>query len=713
MEQLQYVIEDSTIAELLGVQNFTNNESAVLELVKNAYDAKSTTVVLEFKENTLVITDTGDGMSAEDIRQHWMHVGKSSKEYEVIDKNGHTRVLAGAKGIGRFALARLGRRAEIRSQKKNCSAILWTTDWNSSILSTAEESGVTGTQITIFDLREKWTKKKIENLKVFLSKTYNATEMEISIIHPELTCVVARYFQSPKLGLDYLSKISIRYDSSRQTLFTTITSDEFSEEAKEYCKDIDIAYFEAKNNMVDELKSSDKWDVSNPELKEYLTRLGDFSGELYFSIKPTKIDAEKFLYKRSSFPDCLPGGVILYRNAFSITAYEGKKDWLGFGKRSRKSPAAASHPTGSWRVRENQIAGKVEIDKKRNNVLQDLSNRQGLDENIFYELFVEIILTGITEFERYRQEIIRKIDVKNTKQQEKQTPVSDKVVANPKAIPTLSADEATQLALEIKSYRKENTDAKREKESVENRYKYDVRILNVLATLGLKAASMAHEMENDRNTIADNTDSIIAALKEYGLWEELSSPKMTEKAYKDVPYLLDSNKKVNAKILAFMNVLLSKIEKRQFDPKWQSVLDALNKIKANWEDDYSWLTICITNQDDICFSVSEDVLQVIFDNLILNSVQQNDNKNHLTVTITIAEVDQGLLFSYKDDGKGLDKRYRDNPRKILEVHETTRKNGHGLGMWIVNNTIVMSGGHIEDIFGHDGFEMQFTIGGAE
>ena len=35
--------------------------------------------------------------------------------------------------------------------------------------------------------------------------------------------------------------------------------------------------------------------------------------------------------------------------------------------------------------------------------------------------------------------------------------------------------------------------------------------------------------------------------------------------------------------------------------------------------------------------------------------------------------------------------------KILEVHETTRKNGHGLGMWIVNNTITMSGGKIESI----------------
>ena len=39
MEHLQYVIEDSTIAYLLGVNNFTNDESAILELVKNSYDA--------------------------------------------------------------------------------------------------------------------------------------------------------------------------------------------------------------------------------------------------------------------------------------------------------------------------------------------------------------------------------------------------------------------------------------------------------------------------------------------------------------------------------------------------------------------------------------------------------------------------------------------------------------------------------------------------
>lgn len=712
MEQLKYVIEDSTIAELLGVQNFTNDESAILELVKNAYDAKALSVFLEFTKKTLTITDTGEGMSAEDVRQHWMHVGKSPKEYEVVDENGDKRILAGAKGVGRFALARLGRKVEVHTKKDAHPGVIWETDWNSSTIREDPTITTQGTKIVISDLREKWTEKKVANLKTFLSKTYNATEMSITISHPDVLFTVERYFSNPVLGTDYLSRINIYYDCEKQVLTTKVVSDEFSEEAKKYCPDVDISKFAAISCMVDELKILSNWELSEEELQSHLRELGDFSGEFYFSIKPTTQDVEKFLYKHSSLPDGLPGGVVLYRNAFSISAYEGNKDWLGLGKRSRKSPAAASHPTGAWRVRENQVAGKIEIDKKRNAVLQDLSNRQGLDENIYYELFVQIILTGIEAFEQYRQGIIRRISVKNDKPAEKPTPISDKILSNPKTLPHLSTDEAKQLALEIKTYRRQNTQAKKDKEDVENRYKYDVRILNVLSTIGLKAASIAHELENNRNSIGENIDNIIEALKEYGVWEEISTPERTEKAYKNIPYLLESNRAVSSKIITFMNVMLSEIEKQQFEPSWQSVIEVLKKIKATWEDDYAWLTVDIVNQDDVCFYFSEDVLRVIFDNLILNSVQQNQNRKHVTASISVKETDSGLSFVYSDDGKGLDPKYLDKPERILVVHETTRKKGHGLGMWIVNNTIVMSGGRIERIAGRNGFSIEFTLGGT-
>lgn len=224
-----------------------------------------------------------------------------------------------------------------------------------------------------------------------------------------------------------------------------------------------------------------------------------------------------------------------------------KKDWLGLGKRSRKSPAAASHPTGAWRVRENQMAGYVLIDKRENSVLQDMANRQGLDENIYYQLFVEIILIGIKEFERYRQNIIRKINVKNQSGKQNATPVSDRVISKPSSVSEFTKDEAKQLAAELKGYKKEGKQYKKDKEAVEARYKYDVRILNVLATTGLKASSIAHEMKNDRNAIFDSYNNIVEALKEYGMWEELNSAENTRKSYKNVPYLLKNNDDVGKK----------------------------------------------------------------------------------------------------------------------------------------------------------------------
>lgn len=714
LEQLKYIIEDSTIAQLLGVQNFTNDEAAILELVKNSYDAIATKVILEFDENQLVITDNGSGMNADDIKQHWMHIGKSIKDYEILDKNRKKRILAGSKGVGRFALSRLGERIELYSKKDNFSCVLWTTDWNSSTLSVCEALTENGTKIIIDGLREKWSNKRIENLVDFLSKTYNDDSMVIDVIYSGITLSVERHIPTPILGRNCLSSIKLEYDSMHCILKTLVKSDEFLDDAQKYCPNLEIKSSCMKTNIIEEFKSNKEFDLSIEELNVILQGIGNFSAEMLFNINSTSIEMERFLYKYSKMPESLNGGIVLYRNAFSISSFEGKRDWLGLGKRSRKSPAAASHPTGAWRVRENQLVGKIEIDKNENSVLMDLANRQGLDENISYQLFVEIVLTGIKEFERYRQAIIRSIDVKNAVEKPvKPTPISDKVVTNPTSVVQLNSTEARQLVNEIKLYRKENYENRRDKANVEERYKYDVRILNVLATTGLKASSIAHEMKNDRNSIADNCDNIIQALKDYSIWEELNSPEKTSKAYKNVPHLIELNKSVSSKILSFMDAMLSELEKKQFDPKLLIVSDLLAKIKNSWEMDYAWISIISECDKEYKFFVAEDILRVVFDNLILNSIQQNESKDHLDIKITIKELNDLIHVVYSDDGKGLDKKYDSNPRRILEVHETTRKNGHGLGMWIVNNTTVMSGGEIIKIDGHNGFQIEFTIGGKQ
>ena len=413
MEELKYVIEDSTIAELLGVQNFTNAESAILELVKNAYDAEVLNLTIKFNENQLIIEDDGIGMNAEDIKKYWMHIGKSQKKYNIIDKNNKNRVLAGSKGLGRFALARLGESVRLFSKKENDNSVVWTTDWNSSKLDYDNTFNKNGTKIMIDNLRDKWGKRKVENLADFLQKIYNDDSMKIKLLYNNEEKIIKKYFLEPILGENCTTNINLFYDSIKRNLIIEIKSDEFQEEAKKYCPDIDLKFQNFIINLSDELKGD--FDLDNNEIDTVLTEIGNFKAKFYFYIaSATTQEMEKFLYKYKIIPNPLKSGIILYRNAFGISSYEGNKDWLGLGKRARKSPAAASHPTGAWRVRENQLSGMIEIDKKDNKKLQDLSNRQGLEENIYYQVFIEIINRGIKEFERYRQEIIRKI-VKNNK----------------------------------------------------------------------------------------------------------------------------------------------------------------------------------------------------------------------------------------------------------------------------------------------------------
>lgn len=714
MEILKYIIEDSTIAEVLGVQNFTNEESAILELVKNAYDAQSLDVIIIISKNKIIIEDNGIGMNHQKIYDAWMHVGISDKKY-IIGEGKSARVLAGSKGVGRFAIARLGAKASVFSKMDQQDAVLWKTNWNTNTLEICPEIKKRGTKIVIEQLRDNWTESRVRNLRDFLSRTYNDDKMKIQVEYKEDKKAVTQYFGKIQLGVNCVSIIRLKYLAKFQKLVCEIESDEFKDNIKELCVGIDIRKHKIELNIVDELddmKNDLSEEANLDDWKRLLKNVGDFSAELYFSLKnPSAFDAEKYFYKYRLLDERYEAGVVLYRNAFSISSYEGKKDWLEFGKRSRSSPAAASHPTGSWRVRENQMSGKVIIDKIENKGLSDLMNRQGLVENDIYKVFIEIIITGISAFERYRQSIVRCIANKSYEvNEETKTNVIDSVMKNPEKLSVLTLDEKKTFLGELKQIKKENRENKKQMNETERRYKYDIRLLNMLATSGLKATSIAHEMHNDRNSIDENVDYIIKALKKYELWDILNNPENTKYIHRDVPALLEKNRRVNRKVITFMDVMLSESEKEQFVPENINMNELLKNIKFVWEKDYSWINIHLNIEEGLEYRSAKDVFRVIFDNLILNSIQQNDAENVLEIHIDLEKKGSYLNVVYKDKGKGLSKKYKLDPMRILEVHETSRKKGHGIGMWIVNNTIINTGGKIKKIEGLNGFEIEFMIG---
>ena len=113
-------------AKLIGLENFSNEEGAIIELVKNTYDADATDCILVFDirhtisinekgeevklfnslDSRIYVVDNGVGMTDSIISNQWMTIGTDDKLYQHLSENG--RVKTGAKGIGRFALNRLG-----------------------------------------------------------------------------------------------------------------------------------------------------------------------------------------------------------------------------------------------------------------------------------------------------------------------------------------------------------------------------------------------------------------------------------------------------------------------------------------------------------------------------------------------------------------------------------------------------------------------------
>lgn len=102
--------------DMLGRQQIAGIPTAIHELFKNAHDAYANNVEIDFFEsqNLFTLRDDGIGMTKEDFISKWLTIGTSSKlgvnrKPIFIPDGMDERPLMGEKGIGRLAIASIGR----------------------------------------------------------------------------------------------------------------------------------------------------------------------------------------------------------------------------------------------------------------------------------------------------------------------------------------------------------------------------------------------------------------------------------------------------------------------------------------------------------------------------------------------------------------------------------------------------------------------------
>jgi len=182
-ENVRFSVDASHIRRI-GRELVVKKETAVSELVKNAFDADATHASLTF-ENTdrpggrLIIEDDGNGMTKEQLINGFMRLSTTDKIHEPYSPTFH-RLRAGRKGIGRFAAHRLGSKLTVISQTKNSrTAHQIKIDWGlfgadqelsqiTSQIETVDNNQKPGTLLVIDDLEDGWTVEAITRVYRYL-----------------------------------------------------------------------------------------------------------------------------------------------------------------------------------------------------------------------------------------------------------------------------------------------------------------------------------------------------------------------------------------------------------------------------------------------------------------------------------------------------------------------------------------------------------------
>lgn len=727
------------LAKLIGKENFSNAEGAIVELIKNSYDADSSFSYVVFSEEAqkpvFYIIDSGCGMDLTTIKEKWMKFATDDKLYNYRSIAG--RIKSGAKGIGRFALNRLGHKSEMLTFTASGDALRWSMNWDDFDKPKADLSEVVaeveyveasyiqheiegilrpfissfkasslshGTVLKITDLSDIWSDRKLELLHDNLSHLippYAKDVFTIGLFSSKSPDKLGLVEFSEAIDYDYYVKSNykdgiLHVEMLRDELNVTLLEKSYKSVFQR--TDMQGSHYTLQafldGGFSVDMKLSELNLESKKLLQDYEKQLGDFAFEFYF-MKNTygdssgENDRRKFPYRtmskgRREWLD-QNVGVKIFRDGFRVRPYgERGQDWLQLGERQAKSPGGAGQRKGGYKVRPNQISGAVSISRINNPALEDKSGREGLQESIVFDLFKEVLIGIIDLFERDRNTIMFALADEFKKKND--TDIAKAQMASSKRPTELTEQDAKSLQKGFVA----------QQQFIEYMTQ-EMDLLRNLASTGIVVASSAHELANIEGMLSTRGGLLLQRMEDVFDREEtfIQVPNRYKNPFFLVETLIDDDQKIKG-WLSFA-LTSAKKEKREtsvvelktylqdYTKKWEPILTPSN-IRIKLDDNFPESAINIAAID----------LDSLLNNFLSNSVYailQLKSRIRRDITISGAEKNGSVTISFVDNGIGLAKEYQTRPYDIFNSFETAKcdssgnKIGTGLGLYIVKGII--------------------------
>ena len=675
------------LISLLGDELISDEPVAVVELVKNAYDADARNVHVTFETNRLgeaerlIIHDDGHGMSLDTVLGGWFEPGTVLKKQQ--EKSPGGRLYQGAKGVGRFAAARLGESLILETQDKhsdqNVTVLLeWGKFDDDSYLDDVEiiyESVDRpnldgGTTLTVEGLhrRKIWEEDDFKSLHDRLSRLIspfdevNDFKIELNIPnHPELTGEVEphsltkkpRYRLSGRLSDGGVLDAVFEFKGKKEKTFQQHPIGGKEEQ-------VGCGAFEF------EIRA---WDRDREGLSAYM---------LEYDVKISHIRAILNSY-------C---GVSIYRDGFRVHPYgESGNDWLSLDNRSRQNPV--SH------LANNQVIASIKTSRHTSPELKDRTTREGLVHNEAYEQLLHWFVSVLRVLEEERYKLRPREDAKPeyTTSLFEAFDMSEVVVEAGKQL-----GKQHPVSKLVKSKDQEI------REGVQKLQDHYSRVL-LAAGLGQLVDLVIHEIGAPLGRVNREINHLIKVLEEYDL-DGRDSDDVSQ-GFKSIKGWLEQIANLRARL----------------DPKTAgkrgkaTSFDVADEILGNlnlYENLIGKQGIKISFKKPskpLVVHMSRSNLGQIIANLIDNSIfwltrHHGDGKGG-RIDIQLSPIEGGFRVLFSDDGPGIPEQDRE---RLFEQYFSTKPNGMGLGLYIARQIIEPYGKLVINLEGElagASFEMTF------
>lgn len=702
------------IIRTIGDRLISGPEAAVIELVKNSYDADASTVritflpSLDYKAGHIVFEDDGHGMTLFDIQEKWMEPATSDKKQRKISPGG--RALLGSKGIGRFAVARLGETLELVSSAKlvtsGSSEIYERTrieklDWNvfehtrylddvSFPIETSIDSGPAGTKLNISNLRDVWSETGLKRLRHELRRLVSPigenVDRPFKILLDLSKCNLQNCgFDGASLfrASDNPTNDSNLYDPYEITPFPMLSACDYEVEGIfdesgvfEGSMTIRRAGMEPVpiNLTVPMMDGEDPCGV-------FTVQLNIFDREAA-SIRST---AKKAGFGNLGVRDARKlldsiAGIAIYREGFRVRPYgDSENDWLTLDAKRVQNP--------SMKIGHNQVAGVLVIDDENTSQLLERSSREGFEENGSFRRLQTLILTLLAEVIEPRRRNFRinaGLDVRKQSGFHEVMDQAELSWAQPilAKLPEGEREEAQKLL-------------NRESERLISHLKeLDSRQaqLEAQVTLGLIVGEVMHQ----GNTPLAFIETEVARLQRW--WPTLLDDTLeAEEDRADIPTILHGMSGSSKSLRELFTALSPLAGASRGDPSDYTVHDVLNEtlflFRTKSQEFGVRLIINAEIKDIIVTGYPED-LTTALTNLIDNAMHWLHHYKIKDPVINIA-VEYGhagkVIITVHDNGLGVKEEHRD---QLFDVGFTKKLNGTGLGLSIAREAIYRSAGEL-------------------